>query len=447
MLAYRENEELNNIIEKYIKKEQYGNYTPILREILQRRAFEFDFSNEKMESEIQNLISNVKKIGFASKEDAETLGEFALGAYFINEKEIRLNPTYYLNLYKALSDDYPPEIVNYFVGEKMFHTLTHETYHGINARDDGTVGVEHINFDMKQGNSLNEIVTESATTRTIREKDIKDLKKGCMGTVGYQPSTCFTNLMANAIGVSEKELLANSMDDYSKFKQFFFEHLPENVSETEKKSILSSLQFKMSLLGKTEWLETNQVFAKQGFEAMYTSFFELAEMSMQNDDRESNMEKIGEMHYRVQKLHSIMYSSIDYLQRENFITQEGMQEIISSQDLQEKSEKLQSIVLDEFLKYKGQDRGNRTNADIEQQLLLEGCKSADFAKGKRKFINDDFISQTNWDNSICQYVARTLAEESKQIQSEDKLFEVNANNVFEFVANRKQIFRNDEKRK
>ena len=27
------------------------------------------------------------------------------------------------------------------------------------------------------------------------------------------------------------------------------------------------------------------------------------------------------------------------------------------------------------------------------------------------------------------------------------MFEVNANNVFEFVANRKQIFRNDEKRK
>ena len=54
MIKYRDNKELNNMLNENVSESQYGSYTPIIKEILRRRAFEYDFSNERMENEIQN---------------------------------------------------------------------------------------------------------------------------------------------------------------------------------------------------------------------------------------------------------------------------------------------------------------------------------------------------------------------------------------------------------
>ena len=46
------NEQLQKILDANIIYEKYGEFTPILSEIFQRRAYEFKFSNEHMKEEI-----------------------------------------------------------------------------------------------------------------------------------------------------------------------------------------------------------------------------------------------------------------------------------------------------------------------------------------------------------------------------------------------------------
>ena len=60
---------LQNILDELITQEKYGEFKPILNEIMQRRAFEFDISLERMREETERLVSNLESIRFMTEEE------------------------------------------------------------------------------------------------------------------------------------------------------------------------------------------------------------------------------------------------------------------------------------------------------------------------------------------------------------------------------------------
>lgn len=53
---------LEKILKENINEKKYGDFSEILKEIFRRRAIEYEFSDEHMESEIKRFLKNVKKI-------------------------------------------------------------------------------------------------------------------------------------------------------------------------------------------------------------------------------------------------------------------------------------------------------------------------------------------------------------------------------------------------
>ena len=159
-----------------------------------RRAYEFDFSEQEILAEARNFAKNVSTIEFVSKD--EMYGDNNMGVYSPSNHTIRINQDYYM----AKENDKGFSLA-------MYSTLVHEVYHAINYRENGDFGIIHqYKNGAISGSHMNEIVTESAATRTTMTKSNEDYQKGYMGTTGYQTTTCITNLLALAVGVSEKEL-------------------------------------------------------------------------------------------------------------------------------------------------------------------------------------------------------------------------------------------------
>ena len=60
---------LDKILNKYIHFGKYGLATPILKDIFQRRAYAFEFSDEHMRKEIEKFSKNCKRVKFLQSKD------------------------------------------------------------------------------------------------------------------------------------------------------------------------------------------------------------------------------------------------------------------------------------------------------------------------------------------------------------------------------------------
>ena len=199
------NATVQQLLDKYVTAEKYGKYKYFLDEIIHRRAFEFRFTIKRIEDEIKSMVENIEDICFDSEDSEITLTENTTAGYSPKTKRIYI-------------------IANYMIGEKLFSAINHEVYHAITRTTDRTVGIEHIDYEeapFVRCTHINEVLTESASTRTVKNKNASNFKSGYRETLGYQNTTCMTGLLAHALGVSEKDLLSHSLGDFDEFRTFW----------------------------------------------------------------------------------------------------------------------------------------------------------------------------------------------------------------------------------
>ena len=227
------NPEVQQLLDKYVTEEKYKEFKPILDEIIQRRAYEFDLSIKQVRIEIGYMVANVNKICFEGSEKFSSPS--VAGVYNSTQKEIWINKDaiancekYYTMLVDGIFEGKrAEEAINQATGRDVFETLAHEVFHAITDFGNGIIGISH-NYTWPggmqsiEGVHLNEVITESAATRIVKNKRNEDMKQGFSKTLGYEHLTFITNMLANAIGVSEKELLKAGITNREEFLNFYY---------------------------------------------------------------------------------------------------------------------------------------------------------------------------------------------------------------------------------
>lgn len=320
------NANLERILKKYITAEKYGDFAPLLEEVFQRRAYEFGFSERTIEAEVQNFIANVRQIRFVSQDemlDCETLAEFD----WMNNNEIRLNLDI---LQRRLSQG--GNIIDF--AEEFFSTFTHEVYHAINYnRDKSELGLTD-----KIGNAaiLNEIVIETAADRTTYSRTYADSDRYRVETTGYSDITFIVNLLAAAIGVTEKELLINGIqiDAHHKFTQLIDERLPSQKGykgNIMPEMFYDTLREKLLLIYRKIGYDRSfgvDLDMKSLLGEFYKLVYEAASYQIATDNRPFSREYVAEIEYRIKKMDRISHDALEnFSQRRSVITPEEVEEI------------------------------------------------------------------------------------------------------------------------
>ena len=297
-----------------------------------------------------------------------------------------------------------------------------------------------------------------------------------------------TGLLAHAIGVSEKELLANGLGKFEEFISFYSEHAPKKGSRYSIDNDLGMLNSNATIANTyivNEKPEKNaRVFLK-----MYKAMLDLAGRHMAADTRTPDIKNIGEMFCRALKMNTIIISSLNYLEREGIITSEGKKEVSEDEDLAKLVEDNRKRILGRFLIYKENlkpgtieynyaKRGLPLEVfknfedeelteikmrkyrdfkydDLEQELRLEAQTQPAFFDYSLNIIKDDFQPIISWDDSIFKYGARILREQKLQrlqtaitTKNVDKLFSVNETTIPSIVAGATLVGqKNTQKRK
>ena len=170
----------NPRVEQLITSEKYGEYAPIIREYLNRTLNEFELSPEFVDLFV-NSCDNIKlcKLPKEWKECA--------GLTTRPKKLIRINKDYYRQQKGNL-----PEKDLY---KMEAHVLCHEMQHMLLQRMDGV------------DTGLMEAITEVAANRISYGKNKEQMKNYRNETLGYGNLTFGVNILAAAMGKSEKEFL------------------------------------------------------------------------------------------------------------------------------------------------------------------------------------------------------------------------------------------------
>ena len=153
---------LQDVLNKYITQEKYGEFKAIIDEIMQRRAFEFDFSIERMTEEIERLANNLTTIRFMTDDEIKNkTTNDTMAVFKAKEKSILIDPEYYKKYSEYYGKHFEPKTAKYLLGREMYALLTHEVYHAINYRENGDFGIIHqYKNGAISGSHMNKIVTE-----------------------------------------------------------------------------------------------------------------------------------------------------------------------------------------------------------------------------------------------------------------------------------------------
>lgn len=211
-----EKNELINLIRKYIKKDKYYEFADILEEIFIRRAELFEFSLDEMESQIKNFTNSCDEIKLTSSRKLGRKSSFlnatplVVGNWNANKKVISINKS------TSLSP------------ENFFETITHEVYHAISQKKDGTTGLTFIYLDNPQsqtghimpylnapfqqmGTALNESFNEVAAFSSVYDKDLCPFIQRT--TSEYPTITFVPKLISNSVGLPYKDVIKAGLQD------------------------------------------------------------------------------------------------------------------------------------------------------------------------------------------------------------------------------------------
>lgn len=329
------NEEIQKLLDKYVTEKQYHEFKPILDEIIQRRAFAFDLPISQVRIEIGYMVANINKIRFADKEEFSNSN--VVGVYKSGQKEICINRSIIKNRednYSMLVDgifegEEAEKIIKQALGKDVFETLTHEVFHAITDFGNGIIGISH-NYTWPggmqsiEGVHLNEIITESATSRIVNNIKSEDIQQGYSKTLGYEHLTFITNMLANAIGVSEKELLKAGITNREEFLNLYYSKF-QNDDRTAAFNILRSVENSIFYAVKT-WknIPGDTKYQAEHIANIYNNLYRLAYLQVLSEDKNITPELVGEVFYRFQKMTSIMVNSTNYFLQNGFVSEQDL---------------------------------------------------------------------------------------------------------------------------
>lgn len=131
------------LIKSIIPEDKYGVFTPWVYDILLRRAYTFEQSDEDIIRDAKKVMENISKIEFARKDEFR---KGVVGTYDFDLRLILLN-----------ADEYEKK----FNKDELYETLTHELYHGIATdRSDPEHITSGLQYFDEQGEVAGTIFTE-----------------------------------------------------------------------------------------------------------------------------------------------------------------------------------------------------------------------------------------------------------------------------------------------
>lgn len=329
-------EELEKKLSQIISKNKYGDFAIIVREIFQRRAYEFEFSESEIIKEAQNFVRNVNNIHFGGTK--EFTSPTIMGVFKGAERTIAINQDFYLQMEKKVH----PRIF----GDKMFETLTHEVYHAINKMSDDVLGQMYYDKDNKmwRGTALNEIITETAADRTSFARTSKDAEQFRRNTDGYGTITFATNLLAASLGTSEKELLKAGVKHRGVLERLVYSKFPQDKSygKYAMDSYLTAFEQSLETIYNIEYKEDRETkptpeeyqmkknLLKGALIGLYETSYQLANFQISVSPNDVNRKFTAESLYRFLKLERITADSLNIFAQRYDFSQEEVNEINSA---------------------------------------------------------------------------------------------------------------------
>ena len=296
-------ESLQQIIDKYIsEKREYRGFEPVLSEIFQRRAAEFEYTDQEMEEQIKRFVTNVSNICFKP----EGIISKKTGAhYHPATRTIAFNQDYF-NYLKITSMNNP----KFDCGEYMFEEFTHEVYHAITHIKPNEIGLSKNTPIGVVDMTINEAFTEAAASRTVFNRTEKDFINHTRKVSGYQDIVFVPELIANIIGESEKTVLKAGMAGSKELENLILSKYPQNLHKDVKKGFN---KFKLHL---DEFYKRNQIplekLTTRDKEMLERSISEMENVSnellfhqIKNDTRPCTSELSGEYEYRLYSIRNL----------------------------------------------------------------------------------------------------------------------------------------------
>lgn len=450
------NPEVQQLLDKYVTEEKYKEFKPILDEIIQRRAFEFNLPINQVRIEIGYMVANINKIRFADAEEFSS--PTVAGVYKSEQKEICINresiansEKYYTMLVDGIFEGKrAEETIKQATGRDLFETLAHEVFHAITDFGNGIIGISH-NYTWPggmqsiEGVHLNEVITESAATRIVKNKRNEDMNQGFSKTLGYEHLTFITNMLANAIGVSEKELLKAGITNREEFLNLYYSKF-QGDDRKAAFNVLRSIENSIFYAVRT-WKNVPNDTSHQAEHIgnLYNNLYRLAYLQVLSESKSITPEYVGEVFYRFQKMTSIMVNSTNYFLQNGFISREDIPTIAEKiDDFRDKFHK-QALDLNDvyknkvpmgtdeykyaqkgelgfYLKYFEPERFPEYEARDFQTRDLEIINSPEvgYVKYLEKLREDDFTQTVEWDKRIymnCYSLYQQRQNDSPKIQS------------------------------
>lgn len=393
------NKKLDMILSRYITPKRYGDFSSVVKEVFQRRAYEYEFTELEMLAQVANFVENVKKIEFVPEE----LMDGDEGAYVPNEEAIYLNQDYLIELEKnGMSSEE--------IGEEILETLTHEVYHGIADRGED-VGLSHYDYTTHtySGNALDEIFTEVSADRTSKSRSYKEAEMYRAETTGYSDITFVVNLLAASLGTTEKELLKEGIQDREHLMKLFASRFKgvDNAKFAEFQmfnKLEASLDVVYNCMYNNEEVDeaTNSQILSTALTSLYGSAYDMAIFQIRNSPQEITRETVSAVAYRFSKMEKIMQDSLNDFKNKDFINDEQIQYVNYMTSI------LRGTMAEQVLELQGIDCMQIDRETAIRKVIAETQDMLYY----NYIMQEDFDNGKKWDNEAPAQVLFSLYDKA-----------------------------------
>ncbi len=397
------NENISEIVNEWITEERYGDLTPIIKDIIYRRAYEYEINEEDVRVEVESFVQNVKTIEFVHKDDERIL-EKAMGVYSQPSRAIILNADYFSGLEANVSQEE--------FGTQLYETLTHEVYHALSDQN-GCMGLEYYDYKTNEwkGIALNEVFTETAANRACITRTSEDAEKYRSETQGYTQLTFVTNFLAASLKCTEKEILSAGIKNMAELMNLFYSRFPNNKACKSFEDYFNSIEASLDILYNTSYNQDSQMSEDErqanmeirasALKKLYKTTFKLASCQIANDEVEVSDNYSSHVVYRFSKMDRIMKDSLATFEQYGEITCEMKEQILADTIAERDKLATQVSQINDIV---------AQSYKIENNLVVEKLKNA-AQKGKlanyTRYLNKSGIQLHNCDsNNIGSYISQ-----------------------------------------
>ena len=452
------NEELQKILEKDLTEYRYGEFAGILQDIFQRRAFEFNYSNEEMKEQLDIFLSRVKRIKVVSKKDmSRNSDEELAGRYITGRKAIEFNREYYEKVCDWCKGDKEK------IGQVYYEILAHEAFHAISHRSMFELGLTKAvgigGFRTVSGTVMNEAFTEVAASRISKNRSDLDFTNRAAPTTSYGEITFIPSVIAYTVGCSEREILSKGLVGRKELEELVCSKFPKENHE-DVINYLSKLDLHLDALYKIStdkaFLETERgksLFKRQLVEITDASH-QMLDLQLRTDDRPVDGKKAGEYSFRVKALNRVINNHIIRFLNSQSIDRELFDEISSEMEAKTQNKatwrRCNNIRFVAYLKEQGVPEEDRdtvlsyiyddTFLDREEEIKAKtGIGIAEYNRARKE--NYDKTGRNTFLEDEDFYEKKVKEEDYHKLdETKNKEMFINVTNVLDSIKNKFNFF-------